>query len=73
MGQSQIVCPFDIGDVVRFTPSERTRGHYQDIESFGVKIGQEVEVKKIKDDMYLYFADDAGEWPFNEFELVKKK
>lgn len=65
-------CSFSVGDVVRFVPSERTRGHYQDIEAFGVKIGQELEIKRIKDDVYLYFENDTGGWPWNEFILVHK-
>jgi hypothetical protein len=68
MGQ----CLFSAGDVVRFTPSERTRGIYQDIESFGVKLNQELKIKKIVDDTYLYFDNDVGGWPWNEFTLVCK-
>jgi len=65
-------CPFVVGDVVRFTPSNRTRGHYQDIERFGVKVGQELPIRYIKDGTYLYFENDSGGWPWNEFRLVNK-
>ena len=64
-------CPFKVGDIVRFTPQERTIGHYQDIERFAVKIGQELPIKSIKENMYLYFENDGGGWPWNEFTLVK--
>ena len=63
-------CPFSIGDLVRFTPSQRTVGHYQDIERFGVRINQELVIVEIKDGVYLYFDNGAGGWPWNEFELV---
>jgi len=33
-------CPFNVGDHVRFTPSQRTSGLYQDIERFGVAVGK---------------------------------
>jgi len=65
-------CPFVIGDVVRFTPSERTLGHYQNIEGFGIKVGEDAEVTSIKDGVYLYFGDQKGGWPWNEFTLVRK-
>jgi hypothetical protein len=65
-------CPFSVGDVVKFTPSERTRGHYQNIEGKGIKINQELEIERIKDDTYLYFAKDTGGWPWNEFTLIRK-
>ncbi len=65
-------CPFSVGDVVRFCPSERTSSLYQNIEAFGVKIGQELEIKGIEDGTYLYFEDKKGGWPWNEFELVRK-
>jgi hypothetical protein len=60
-------CPFAIGDRVRFTPSRRTLGHYQNIEAFGVAVGAEVTIQCIKDDCYLYFEHGAGGWPWNEF------
>jgi len=66
-------CPFSIGDIVRFTPSEKTLGHYQNIEKFGIRVGQELPVQNIQDDMYLYFENDAGGWPWNEFTLVRKR
>ena len=54
-----------------FTPSERTRGHYQDIEAFGVAIGQELAIAEIRDGMYLYFEGGVGGWPWNEFSVPK--
>ena len=66
-------CPFSIGDIVRFSPSDRTQGLYQNIEGFGVQIGQEIEIKRIQDGVYLYFENDVGGWPWNEFILVRKK
>jgi hypothetical protein len=64
-------CPFNVGDVVCFMPSQRTMGHYQDIERFGIKIGDNVQIESIKEGMYLYFKDGAGGWPWTEFESVK--
>ena len=63
-------CPFEIGDLVRFTPSTRTRGLYQDVEGFGVRIGEVLPIRRIKDDTYLYFDQNKGEWPWTEFTLV---
>lgn len=64
-------CPFRVGDRVRFSPSERTRGLYQDISSFGIDIGEEATIREIKDGIYLYFDNGVGGWPWNEFELAK--
>lgn len=64
-------CPYVVGDVVRFCPSERTRGHYQDVERFGLKVGEEAKIKSIEDGIYLKF-DEGGGWPWTEFELVRK-
>jgi len=63
-------CPFSVGDIVRFSPSGKTRNHYQDSAGFGVETGQELAIRSIKDGMYLYFDKDAGGWPWNEFTLV---
>ncbi len=65
-------CPFQVGDYVRFTPSSRTLGLYQDIERLGVKVGGEMEIKEVRDDIYLFFESEKGGWPWNEFTLVKK-
>jgi len=65
-------CPYDVGDMVRFTPSERTKGLYQDVERFGLAIGEEAVIREIRDDVYLYFDDEAGGFAWNEFSLVKK-
>jgi hypothetical protein len=48
--------PFEIGNVVRFAPSEGTRSLYQNIERFGVAIGEEAEVKSIRDNVYAWSA-----------------
>ena len=63
-------CPFGIGDKVRFTPSERTLGLYQDIERFGLKINEEAIIREIREGIYLYFDGEAGGMPWNEFSLV---
>jgi hypothetical protein len=64
-------CPFQVGDYVRFTPSKRTLGLYQNIERFGVPLGEVRQIQAIKDGLYLYFGPDQGGWPWNEFTLVK--
>lgn len=66
-------CPFSIGDTVCFTPSERTLGQYQDPGRFGVEPGDELEVREIRVDTYLYFDDGAGGWPWTEFSLVRSR
>ena len=63
-------CPYVVGDVVRFTPSERTCGLYQNMERFGLKIGQVATIAEVRDGMYLYFAEGAGGFPWNEFTPV---
>jgi hypothetical protein len=60
-------CPFRVGQLVRFTPSERTRGLYQSIEGFGVEPGAEQPITEIRDGVFLYFAGGSGGWPWNEF------
>ncbi len=65
-------CPYDIGDIVRFTPSARTRGLYQNIERFGLAVGAEATIHEIRDDVYLHFGDNVGGFPWNEFSLVRK-
>ena len=51
---------------VKFSPGERTRGLYQNIERFGLTPGKAYIIKEIKDGTYLYFNEDGG-WPWNEF------
>lgn len=63
-------CPYQIGDYVRFTPSERTSGLYQDLERFGVAPEKVYQIKSIKDGLYLYFDGMKGGWPWNEFTAV---
>lgn len=70
MSQSA-VCPYKVGDLVGFCPSERTRGHYQDVEGFGLRVGEVAEIKSIKDGIYLYFEQGGG-WPWTEFEPANK-
>jgi very-short-patch-repair endonuclease len=67
---SRQACAFTVGDQVRFSPSARTRGLYQDIERFGVRIGNVYKILEIKDGMYLYFDSGVGGWPWNEFTLA---
>ena len=66
-------CPYDVGDVVRFTPSERTKGLCQHFERFGLTIGKELPIQQIRDEMFLYFNNGAGGFAYNEFSLVKKE
>lgn len=65
-------CPYSVGDEVRFTPSERTRGLYQNIERFGLKIDQVATIREVRDGVYLYFEGGSGGFPWNEFTLVRK-
>ena len=60
-------CPFAVGDLVRFTPTDRTRGHYQNIDGYGIAVGEVKRIEAIRDDTYLYFANGAGGWPWKEF------
>jgi hypothetical protein len=64
-------CPFKVGDYVRFTPSKRTLGLYQNIEGFGVSLSDVRQIQAIKNGLYLYFGPEQGGWPWNEFTLVK--
>ena len=67
MSEPEITCPFHVGDLVRFTPSERTRGLYQDVEALGIKLGDELRVAEVRGGCYLYFAGGIGGWPWSEF------
>ena len=64
-------CPFNIGDKVKFTPSKRTQGQYQNIEGMGVAIGEIIIIGEIKDNCYLYSNEGKGGWPWNEWEAVE--
>lgn len=68
---NDIKCPFCVGDLVQFTPSERTQGLYQNINRFGLEIGQEAVITEIRGGVYLYFGKNIGGFPWNEFTLVK--
>lgn len=65
-------CPFKIGDTVKFTPSPRTLGHYQDIGRFGIKVNQTAKIKEIRKGIYLYFEGGHGGFPWNEFSPVRE-
>jgi hypothetical protein len=65
-------CPYNVGEEVRFTPSERTRGLYQDVERFGLKLNQVATIREIRDGVYLYFDDGRGGFPWNEFSPAQK-
>lgn len=60
-------CPYRVGDLVRFCPSERTRGHYQDIERFGLRVGDVAKIQSIEGGIYLHFEQGGG-WPWTEFQ-----
>lgn len=60
-------CPFKVGDMVRFSPSTRTQGLYQDLDRLGLKVGEIAEIKEIRGDLYLYFEKGRGGFPWNEF------
>jgi hypothetical protein len=60
-------CPYRVGERVRFQPSARTKGLYQNIEGFGVKIGEVVTIEEIKEDTYIYCKGGGGGWPWNEW------
>jgi hypothetical protein len=64
---NQEECPFHVGDTVEFTPCQGTRGLYQDIERFGIRVGEKRVIEEIREGTYLYFSGGAGGWPWNEF------
>lgn len=65
-------CPFRVGDLVRFVPSARTRGLYQNIEETrGVKLDEVNAIREIREGTYLYFDGGRGGWPWNEFETAE--
>jgi hypothetical protein len=64
---NQEPCPFNVGDTVQFTPSRRTQDLYQDIERFGIRMGEQRVIEEIREGVYLYFSGGAGGWPWNEF------
>jgi hypothetical protein len=66
-------CPFSIGDLVRFTPSRRTKGLYQDIGRFGLMPNETAVVREIREGIYLYFDEGRGGFPWNEFTRVDKE
>jgi hypothetical protein len=70
MNSPHIACPFRPGDRVVFSPSKRTERLYQDIERFGVKVGEVRAIVEIREGTYLYFEGGLGGWPWNEFHLA---
>jgi hypothetical protein len=64
-------CPFSVGDAVVFAPSARTAGRYQDIERFGVRVGEVRTIVEIREGTYLYFEGGAGGWPWSEFRRAE--
>ena len=70
-GMTSPKCPFNVGDAVRFTPSQRTRGLYQDLERFGLRTDEEAVIREIRDGVYLYFDEGRGGMPWNEFSPVQ--
>jgi hypothetical protein len=70
MDDQKNLCPFQVGEMVRFNPSERTLGHYQDIASLGIEPGEAMPVAEIRGGCYLYFAGGVGGWPWTEFVAV---
>jgi hypothetical protein len=66
-------CPFRVGQRVRFTPTERTKGLYQSIESFGVEIGELVVIEEIKEGTYVYCHGGKGGWPWNEWSAENEE
>jgi hypothetical protein len=65
-------CPFKEGMKVRFSPNNRTKGLYQNIEGFGLTPGGVYKIKEIKDGIYLYFEEGGG-WPWNAFQPMSLK
>ena len=64
-------CPFSIGDLVQFNPSERTKGLYQDIGRFGLQPNEIAIVREVREGVYLYFDNGRGGFPWNEFIRVE--
>ena len=64
-------CPYKVGDKVRFSPSDRTKGLYQNINKGQVQEGEVMIIKEIKDQCYLYGEGGKGGWPWNEWERVE--
>ena len=60
MNKEPDICPFAVGDLVRFAPSERTLGHYQEIERFGASVGAVLPIAEIHEGCYLYSARGVG-------------
>jgi len=67
MSDAKPTCPYKVGMKVIFSPSERTKGLYQNIEGFGLTPGGIYRIKEIRDGLYLYFEGGGG-WPWNEFK-----
>ena len=64
-------CPFKVGDMVRFSPSPRTQGLYQDLDRFDLKVGQIARIEEIRGGLYLHFKNGRGGFPWNEFVLAQ--
>ena len=61
-------CPFKVGDMVKFTPSSRTRGHYQNVEQLtGLKANDVGKITEIRGGIYLDLDNGRGGFPWEEF------
>ena len=60
-------CPFKVGDIAKYTPSEKTRNLYPN----NLKPNDVAKIVEIRGGIYLYFEDGRGGFFWNEFSLVK--
>jgi hypothetical protein len=63
-------CPFNVGDIVRFTPCTETRGLSEVIQHSGLKINETGKIGEIRGGVFLYFEDGRGGFPWKEFSPV---
>lgn len=62
-------CPFSVGDIVQFSPDERTIGWYTIGGFFGLVIGEVGMIERI-DDGFVYLSDARGGFHWKCFRLA---
>jgi hypothetical protein len=66
-------CSFEIGDIVRFTPSDRTKAGFDFSNRYmDPKLGKEYEIRKIVNDVWVFVDFDVWGFYWTDFTLISK-
>lgn len=64
-------CPYKIGDKVRFTQSQHSKGQTPHRATWGLVDNEIYKILSIKDDVYLYVSESqTNGWHWEDFEAI---